>query len=357
VRFDLTAEQRALSAALTHMISMECPPSQVRETFDGATGIDEQFWRSLARLGVFGIAVPEAFGGAGQGLLDLAVAAEALGRSAVPGPFLEHAVATLAIAAMASQSQQEYWLTRMIAGEARGTISTLDTDIFWEPDSWATEAGKPLLGTCSTVLNAASADVALVGLAGGFALVKMDDPGVTVVEVEVLDRGRRIARLELDKPAYEPIHAGSDGAARIRDAALILLAADAAGGSAHCLSTAVDYAKTREQFGVTIGQFQAVKHQIANMALAVEPARTLYWYAAHAFDTHAPDTARAAALAKAHLTDTYTSAARSAIEIHGGIGYTWECDMHFWLKRAILDSTLFGTPRVHRKRLADLSGW
>ena len=119
----------------------------------------------------------------------------------------------------------------------------------------------------------------------------------------------------------------------------------------------VEYAKTREQFGVTIGHFQALKHQLANMALEVEPARALYWYAAHAFDREPAEAERAAALAKAHLTDVYMQVARDAVEAHGGIGFTWECDVQIWFKRALFDRAFCGAPDVHRERAAQLAGW
>jgi alkylation response protein AidB-like acyl-CoA dehydrogenase len=339
------------------MISRQYPPARVRSAFESASGFDEDVWGSLAGLGVFGIAVPEEYDGAGQHLLDLAVAAEALGEAATPGPFIEHAVAILALMWTGSPDQCRSWLPELVAGSRRASVTTLDSDPFWDPTRWSTEAGKPLVGMCSSVLAAETADLLLVGIAGGFALVDTRDPAVEITRVDVLDRGRRIARVRLDNPCYEPVVADSDGAACARDAALVLLAADAAGGSAHCLAAAVAYAKTREQFGVTIGHFQGVKHQIAGMAIDVEPSRMLYWYAAHALDSRAADAVRAAALAKAQLTDVYVSTARKAIEVHGGIGYTWECDLHFWLKRAVLDRMLFGTPQVHRRRVADLSGW
>ena len=143
----------------------------------------------------------------------------------------------------------------------------------------------------------------------------------------------------------------------MRDAALVLLAADAFGGATRLVEMSVEYAKTREQFGVTIGHFQALKHQLANMAVDVEPARGLYWYAAHAQD-HVPDQAeRSAAIAKAHITDRYLQVARDAVEAHGGIGFTWECDVQIWFKRAMFDRAYLGSPALHRERSAQLAGW
>ena len=143
----------------------------------------------------------------------------------------------------------------------------------------------------------------------------------------------------------------------MRDAGLVLLAADAFGGAQQLLEMSVEYAKTRQQFGVTIGSFQGLKHQLANVAVEIEPARGLYWYAAHAFD-HVPDESeRTAALAKAHLGQVYMQTARDAVEAHGGIGFTWECDVQIYFKRAMFDRAFLGAPSVHRERAAALAGW
>ena len=143
----------------------------------------------------------------------------------------------------------------------------------------------------------------------------------------------------------------------MRDAALVLLAADAFGSGQRLLDMCVQYAKEREQFGVTIGHFQALKHQLANLALEIEPTRGLYWYAAHAFDHVQDESARTAALAKAHITDRTMQIARDAVEAHGGIGFTWECDVQIWFKRAMFDRAWMGTPSVHRERAAQMAGW
>jgi alkylation response protein AidB-like acyl-CoA dehydrogenase len=145
--------------------------------------------------------------------------------------------------------------------------------------------------------------------------------------------------------------------ARVRDAGLVLLAADAFGGAQRLLEMSVEYAKTRQQFGVTIGSFQGLKHQLANLAVEIEPARGLYWYAAHAFDHVREESERTAALAKAHLTHVYMQAARDSVEAHGGIGFTWECDVQIYFKRAMFDRAFLGTPATHRERAAALAGW
>jgi len=205
------------------------------------------------------------------------------------------------------------------------------------------------------VLNAEGADLVVLVARDGVVLLAPDAPGVELKPIEALDGTRRFSTLVLDGPEHERLPGGADVARCVLDAGAVLLAADAFGGAQRCLQASVAYAQTREQFGVTIGHFQAIKHQLADMALDVEPCRGLYWYAAHAFDHVPEDAARFASLAKAHITDRYLAAARRSIEIHGGIGYTWECDLHIYLRRAVFDRAVFGSPTSHRERYATLT--
>jgi alkylation response protein AidB-like acyl-CoA dehydrogenase len=200
--------------------------------------------------------------------------------------------------------------------------------------------------------------VIVVGVAGGgLALVDKSAGGVETTPFAGVDRTRRLDGVRFAAAACEPLASGEGVAERVRDAGLVLLAADAFGGASRLVETSVAYAKTREQFGVTIGHFQALKHQLANMALEVEPARALHWYAGHAFDRATEDAPRMAALAKAHLADRFVHVAREAVEAHGGIGFTWECDVQIWFKRALFDRAFLGDPSVHRERAARLAGW
>jgi alkylation response protein AidB-like acyl-CoA dehydrogenase len=171
------------------------------------------------------------------------------------------------------------------------------------------------------------------------------------------DLTRRLGHVSFAATPADPMPADAAALRKLFDAALVLLAADAFGGASRLLEMSVDYAKTREQFGGPIGRFQGLKHQLADAAVDVEPARGLYWYAAHAFDTGAPDASRIAALAKAHLGEVFMRMARTAIEAHGGIGYTWEYDAQIWYKRALFDFAYLGAPSRHRARAAELAGW
>jgi alkylation response protein AidB-like acyl-CoA dehydrogenase len=302
--------------------------------------------------------IPEAQGGTGLALLDAALVAESLGRAAAPGPFLGHTLAALALTLGGSVAQQQRWLPRLATGDALGTVAFAEPEGGWQPEDWQLASGAALSGTKQHVLQGAQADLCVVGTAGGgLALVERERGGYVADPFPGVDRTRRLDSLRFEGAACEALPGGVEAAPRVRDAGLVLLAADAFGGASRLLDVTVEYAGTREQFGVTIGHFQSLKHQLANMALEIEPGRGLYWYAAHAFD-HAPeDSARMAALAKAHLGDRFLGVARDAVEAHGGLGYTWECDVQIWFKRAIFDRTYLGSSSIHRERAAQLAGW
>ncbi|MEN8161445.1 MAG: acyl-CoA dehydrogenase family protein [Myxococcota bacterium] len=356
--FGLSEEQQLLQESIGQFLAKENDATRLRARFDAEEPSDPALWRGMAELGLAGLAIPEAHGGAGLALLDAALVAEVLGRNATPGPFLGHTLASLALVLAGSPEQQARWLPRLATGDAVGTIAFAEPDGGWQPEEWHLAVGDTLSGAKAHVPNASHADLIVVGLAGGaLAIVEREARGVVIEPFPGVDRTRRLDALRFEGAPCELLSGGSGAASRVRDAALVLLAADAFGGASTLLEMTVEYAKTREQFGVTIGHFQALKHQLANMALEVEPGRGLYWYAAHAFDEAPDESPRMAALAKAHLTDRFLQISRDAVEAHGGIGYTWECDVQIWFKRAIFDRSFLGSPGVHRERAAQLAGW
>lgn len=355
MRFDLDEQQREFQQAATDFLQAECPVTRALAPHDtGST--DLGIWKGLMSIGIGGIMVPEEHGGLGLGLLDLAVVTEAVGRYAAPGPFIEHALVTLAIALGGSEAQKARWLPLLAEGELLGTVAFAEGKGQWLPDHWSLPVKTRITGTKQHVLHAESADLIVVGLAGGrLAIVERGAQGISLTPVPCTDAGKQMSNIDFNDVPSELLP--GDAATRVIDAALVLLAADAFGGASHCVQMAVDYAKLREQFGRPIGAFQAMKHQLADMALAVEPNIGLYWYAAHVFDTDPPAASEAAALAKAHLCEVYPQVARRMIEAHGGIGYTWEFGAHVWLKRALFDQAYFGMPQAHRARVATISGW
>jgi alkylation response protein AidB-like acyl-CoA dehydrogenase len=358
MNFDISDEQELLQGTVAQFLRGECPITKVREIFDGDSGFDPHVWRGMVELGLGGIALPGEYGGAELELLDLALVAETLGRCAAPGPFLGHSLAGLAILLGGSDAQRKTWLPRLAQGEALGTVALVEPGGGWQPEDWTLAGGSTLSGVKRHVPYGAIADLLVVGTAGGgLALVERAGAGVEAKDIETVDRTRRLSEVVLSDVACEPLPGGAEAAGRVRDAGLVLLAADAFGGASRCVEMAVDYANTREQFGLTIGHFQALKHQLANMAVEVEPSRGLYWYAAHAFDHIREESEREAALAKAHVTDIFMQTARDTVEAHGGIGFTWECDVQIYFKRAMFDRAFLGAPSVHRERAAVMAGW
>jgi len=358
VDFDVSEEQELLQDTVGQFLANECPMNRLRELFDGDTGFDASLWKGMSEIGLAGIQVSDEYGGAGMELIDLALVAESLGYGAAPGPFLGHSLAELAIQLGGSDEQKSTWLPRLASGEAIGTVAFATEEGGWQPADWQLASGDTLSGTLTNVPFASVADVIVVGLAGGgLGLVEREATGVKIEGVSGVDRTRRLDQVTFESAPCAVLPRGAEVSGQIRDAGLVLLAADAFGGARRCVDMAVEYAKTREQFGVKIGQFQGLKHQLANMAVAVEPARGLYWYAAHSFDHIPAESERAAALAKAHITDTFMQVARDSVEAHGGIGFTWEGDVQIWFKRAMFDRAFLGAPSVHRERSAALAGW
>ncbi len=357
--FSLSEEQDQLQEAVRGFVAGECPAPRVREIFDSETGEDPALWKGLTEMGLAGLLIPEEHGGAGLELLDAALVEEVLGHGAVPVPFLGHSLASLAIARAGSAAQQQRWLPGLATGDQLGTVALGEAPARWNPDEWQSELRDGVLeGQKILVPSGPAAGIVVVGTAGGgLAVIDASEATLRWESTDILDRGRRAFRLDLTgAPAHALAEPGFD-ASTLRDAALVLLAADAFGCGDRLVRMSCEYAQTREQFDQPIAAFQAVKHQLANMALAIDPARGLFWYAAHAFD-HLPDEAeRAAGIAKAHLTDRAMQVARDATEIHGGVGMTWECDSQIWFKRALYDRQVMGTPEAHRARLADLGGW
>jgi alkylation response protein AidB-like acyl-CoA dehydrogenase len=355
MRFDLDDQQREFQHSVDAYLAAECPLQRAMRPHDTGEP-DVALWRGLMELGIGGMLVPEAHGGLGLGLLDLAAVAEAVGRHAAPGPFLDHALATLAIVLAADETQRTRWLPALASGSLRGTVAMGEGGGAWLAGAWTLEPGESLDGTKLYVPHADGADLIVVGCRGGqLAVVERGASGVAITPVLSTDAGRPLSKVSFTQtPCSLLPEAAGD---RMVDAGLVLLAADAYGGAARLVEMSVDYAKMRAQFGRPIGAFQAMKHQLADMAVAIEPQIGLYWYAAHAFDSDPAAAPLAAAIAKASITEAYPRLARRAIEAHGGIGYTWEFGVHVWLKRALADQAFLGMPHLHRARIAGLSGW
>ena len=354
MHFDLTDDQKQLQRSLEALLSDKLPDNRLVQHFD-TNGLDRSLWTALVDLGLVATMVPEGDGGLDLDLLTLASASEVLGRFGAPAPIVSTALAAWVLACSNDADQKARWLPGLLSGQTIAAFAFAEPGLGWLPGDWTLTADG---GEKVSVEWGAEADLLVVGMAGGgLGLADARGGGVSVTAVDTLDRTRPMAQVGFAAGAVAPLAQSTALAARARDALLVLLAADALGAASHAMAMAVEYAKVRSQFGRLIGSFQAVKHQLANMAIEVEPCRPLYWYAAHAWDAIPEASERAAALAKSHVTDIAVRTARAAVEAHGGIGYTWEYPLHIFLKRAMFDRTAMGSPSTHHDRMALMAGW
>lgn len=332
MRFHLSEEHVAIQHAVRGSLADCWPIERVHKFVDAKQEFDPVSWQTLMELGLAGILERDS----GMGLVDAALACEAAGEAAAAGPLIGQMLAVAAVSATANEAARKY-LWDLSSG-------SLVASLIYEGSPFAPSAAR--------------ADFFLI-VADDGAISLVEAAAATAIEpISSTDVCRPFSKVTFPQDAGIELFAGaSEEGRRIYDAALVLISADALGGAQKCLDASVAYAKEREQFGQPIGQFQAVKHQLAQMALEIEPARALLWYAAHAWDARLDDAARSAAMAKAHLTEIYVRATRAAIAAHGGIGYTWECGLNYWFRRAVADRAWFGSPPHHRARAADLAGW
>jgi len=323
MRFTLSDDQQEIKRTAHDLLAIRSTMAKVREAAEAGT-YDDALTRELGELGWPGIAVSEEHGGQGLGIVELAVLLEELGYACAPVPFLGSALAALAIEHAGSAEQQERWLPGLASGELRGALGAADALI---PDAPGADI------------------VVVVDAAAGSAHVADG-----VEEVESVDPTRRHGRATAGGESLDGDVAGA------LDRALIAVSAEIVGVCQRALDMTVEYVKERKQFGVPVGTFQAVHHAAAQMLLDTEGGRAATYYAAWAADAEPERLPMAAAMAKAWTSDAGRSVTGSAIQLHGGIGFTWEADVHWLYKRAQLDSALLGPAGAHRARIALLAG-
>jgi alkylation response protein AidB-like acyl-CoA dehydrogenase len=357
--FGLSEEQDMLQETIRGFAQNECPTTRLRELFDAGAGHDADLWQGLAEMGVAGLIIPEDHGGAGMDLLDLALVAEILGEFALPSAFLGHVVASQGVVLRGSETQQAAILPALASGEQIATIAFQESDTAWAAQHWTAKLdGDRVSGVKTVVMHAEVADRMLVGVQGGeLVWVDAKGPGVEITPMDGIDRSRPIATVTFAGAPAERLTGGPGTSNQLVDLAAVLLAADAFGAASKLIDLDVAYALEREQFGQPIAQFQAIKHTIARLGTDIEPSRALWWYAAHALDSLPEDGPRAAAVSKSHITDRAMNVARQSVELHGGYGFTWECEVQMWFKRIMLDRSLLGSPDQHRERTAVLGGY
>jgi alkylation response protein AidB-like acyl-CoA dehydrogenase len=367
----VTAEQEDLRAAVGRFLDTRSPLARARELMGRPVQHDPDVWRALAvDLGVHGIGIPEKHGGTGTDVQTLAHVFEETGRVLLPGPLLTTlGLAVPLLLASGDDEAQARHLPGIAAGESVVTVGWLAPGADWDAVGGAATAvsrpgrGWTVSGRVALVLDGLAADVCLVvaGTPAGPSVFAVDTagPGVTRHPVRALDPTRGLAEIVLDDAPCSPIGeegAGSAMLAAARDRAYVLLAAEMVGAAQACLDMAVGYARQRRQFGREIGSFQAIKHKCAEVLVEIEGARSCARYAAWACGASAEEVPVVAGLAKAAAAEAFFRAAAENLQIHGGIGFTWEHDAHLFLKRAKACQVLFGDTTAFRLRLADRLG-
>lgn len=361
----LTEEQRLLREVVRELLTADSGPSAVRRAVETPDGYDRGLWRRAAELGWFGLDVPGELGGAGAGYLETSLLLRELGRFATPGPYLSQTLAVTALAAVPWAPASRRWLAPLLAGEVVGAVvlPRLAEDGRFRYPIRLTATGE-LVGEVVGVPDAGGADVLVVTATGPtgpcLLAVPADAAGLTTAWTPTHDQTRRLYRLTLRGcPTLAPWRlAEGEAATALVDMlwwrASTGVALDCAGGAEWLVEQAVSYARRREQFGRPIGTFQAVKHLCADAFLTAQTARVAADAAVMELVRGGERRGYWSAVAKFRCADAYAAVAGDALQVHGGIGMTWEFDLHLWLKRATLSQALFGSPQAYRARVARL---
>jgi alkylation response protein AidB-like acyl-CoA dehydrogenase len=346
VNLDFSDEQKDLQAQVRRFLAERCSPAAVRAALEGPEPFDRALYAGLAEMGVLGAAIPEEYGGVGLSHLELCLFAEELGRVLAPVPVASSIYLCAEFLLQAgSEAQKQAWLPKLASGEAVGTFAFVEGQGRMTPAKvQAKVADGRLTGTKTLVADGAAADVAVVAARTGPAadavslfLVDLTGPGVRREALESIDPTRSYARLTFDGAPAEPLGGAGDGwhiASQVMDRAAIVVAFEQIGSSDRALEMARDYALERMAFGRQIGSFQAIKHMLADMYVAATLARSNGYYGAWALVTGAAELPVAAATARVSATTAFQLCAKNNIQVHGGMGFTWEFDCHLYYRRA-----------------------
>ncbi|WP_050382565.1 acyl-CoA dehydrogenase family protein [Bradyrhizobium pachyrhizi] len=348
MNFDFSDEQKQMRDEARKFLSEQCPPKAVREVLDGKAPYDKALWKGLAEMGFLGVAIPEQFGGAGAGHLELCVIAEEMGRALAPVPFSSTVyLAAEAILIAGSDAQKQKWLPKIAAGEAIGTLALFEGKGNPSPKAIKVTAnGGVLNGVKKPVSDGAIADFAVVAARTGSSgresdislfIVDLKAGGVEVKSLTNIDLTRGQAEFSFKDAKAEPLGAVGEGwsvITQVLDRAAVLTAFEQVGGADRALEMGRDYALDRIAFGRPIGSFQAVKHMLADMYVSATLARSNCYYGAWALSTNAGELPEAAAAARISATQAFQHCAKNNIQVHGGMGFTWEFDCHMYYRRA-----------------------
>ena len=355
MQFGLNESQQLLRDNARKFFAAECPMSEVRRISESETAYDEALWRKMAEQGYTGIIFPEECGGVGLGNVELILLMEEAGRALLPGPFFSTvALSGALLDAEATPEQKRNYLAPVCAGTARSTAAILEAGANWDPASLGMAGGSgKLTGEKLFVPDAAVADFLLVVTRDGVFVVDRGDARVGVEPMSAIDSTRKLYSVRFDDAPAEKL-GGPAGNAPALDLATAALAAEIVGGMQRTLELSVEYAKVRKQFGKPIGIFQAVQHLCADMYLETESARSAAYYAAWALEENAADACAAVSIAKMYASDAGRTVGNRGIQVHGGMGFTRENDLHLYYRRAKASETAFGDAAFHRERLARL---
>ena len=367
MNFDFSDEQKQLRDQARKFLAEKCPPKAVRAVLDGKAPYDRDLWKGLAEMGFLGVAIPEAYGGAGAGHLELCVIAEEMGRALAPVPFSSTVyLAAEAIVLAGSEAQKQKWLPKIAAGEAIGALALFEGKGNPSPQAIKlTASSGNLNGVKKPVGDGAVADFAIVAARTASSgrdtdislfLVDMKAEGVETKALNNVDPTRGQAEITFRNCKAEPLGAAGEGwsvVLQVLDRAAVLLSFEQVGGADRALEMGRDYALDRIAFGRPIGSFQAIKHMLADMYVSATLARSNCYYGAWALSTNASELPEAAAAARISATQAFQHCAKNNIQVHGGMGFTWEFDCHLYYRRANATALSLGSMSYWEDTLID----
>ncbi len=353
MEFELSESQQLLKDNARRFFAGECPMTEVRRIIETDTAYDAALWAKLVEQGYTGIIFPEEYGGVGLGMVDLILLMEEAGRALLPGPFFSTvALAGAVIDAVAAPELKKKYLTAICSGEAHSTVALLEENASWNlAGVRMTESKGTLAGEKLFVPDAAAADFMVVVAANGVFITPVKAPSLRISPMSGMDLTRKIYSVRFDKTPVEKL-GDTKALPRALDMAAAALVGEMVGIMQRTLEVTVEYAKFRKQFGKPIGMFQAVQHKCADMYLETESARSAAYYAAWALEQNAPDASLAVSIAKMYAGDACRNVGNHGIQVHGGMGFTWENDLHLYYRRAKASETMLGDATFHRERIA-----
>jgi len=355
MQFGLSESQEFLKDSARKFFAGECPSAEMRRLMETDTAYDAALWSKLTDQGYTGIIFPEEYGGAGLGKVELMLLMEESGRALLPGPFFSTVVLTGSVLdAVGNAAHKKQYLAPICHGEVRATVAILEAGASWDPrDVQLTATNGKLTGEKFFVSDASIADFLIVVARDGVFVVHSKARGLKITPMLGMDLTRKLYVVEFSDTPAERIGSNSN-LLRAFDIATAALAAELVGGMQRILDITVEYAKTRKQFGKPIGMFQAVQHQCADMYLETESSRSAVYYAGWALEENSSDAATAVSIAKMYASDAARTVGNRGIQIHGGMGFTWENDVHLYYRRAKASETAFGDATFHRERIASM---